>query len=366
MDVNIAFAGDTVPCSISPDKYFAAFTSIVNHSELKDIHKLVFNLKSVLIKTNDIPLETGSSRVFGDKSVFDPTIAHFRDILMCSTANNHFFDYGPAALTRTIEYLDHNEIPNFGSGKNESEASSPYILKHNGVSLGFISICSPRKCVGDHLSVQAANNIALVNDSVPRRISKLKPQVDHIIVICHWGKEFVHYPLPEDVQLARSFIDAGASLVVGHHPHVLQGYERYKNGYIAYSLGNFLFPDQTDPQPLRWNKNEKTGMIIRVAFSKKNISEFSIVPVYLASDNSFSVLTDPTRAITLNKIDRWSKALSRPDYAQFFDREMRLMVIRKLVAGFFRNILHPRKSHFVMLFRMIKQLLLGKRYYVHD
>lgn len=77
--------------------------------------------------------------------------------------------------------------------------------------------------------------------NVGEDVSALKKVVDVVIVNFHWGTERSHYPESYQVALAHSAIDAGADLVVGHHPHVLQGIERYKNGIIAYSLGNFIF-----------------------------------------------------------------------------------------------------------------------------
>lgn len=80
----------------------------------------------------------------------------------------------------------------------------------------------------------------------------------------HWGNEYIHYPSISQIKLAHKIIDAGIDIIIGHHPHVIQPVERYKNGVIFYSLGNFLFD-------MLWSKKVRHGMIAKIKFDKESI-----------------------------------------------------------------------------------------------
>lgn len=137
-------------------------------------------------------------------------------------ANNHVWDYGQVGVEDTIAHLDEAGIYHVGGGVSAEDAKKPVILEMKGKRIGFLGYYFMEGNVGDD-------------------VSALKKAVDVVVVNFHWGTERSHYPESYQVALAHRAIDAGADLVVGHHPHVLQGIERYKNGIIAYSLGNFIF-----------------------------------------------------------------------------------------------------------------------------
>ena len=99
---------------------------------------------------------------------------------------------------------------------------------------------------------------------------------DIVAVSLHWGTENVFYPSPDQIKLARSFIDAGASLVLGHHPHVVQGVEIYKNGLIAYSLGNFQF--EADPRK-SIREETRQSIILSIHLNKNNVESYKMIPV---------------------------------------------------------------------------------------
>lgn len=137
-------------------------------------------------------------------------------------ANNHVWDYGQVGVEDTIAYLDEAGIQHVGAGVTEEEAKKPVILDVKGKSIGFLGYY-------------------FTEGNVEEDVSALKQDVDVVIVNFHWGTERSNLPESYQVDMAHRAIDAGADLVIGHHPHVLQGMERYKNGIIAYSLGNFIF-----------------------------------------------------------------------------------------------------------------------------
>lgn len=137
-------------------------------------------------------------------------------------ANNHVWDYGQVGVEDTIAYLDQAGIYHVGGGLSAEDERKPVILNIKGKNIGFLGYY-------------------FMEGNVEEDVSALKQAADVVIVNFHWGTERSHFPESYQVDLAHRAIDAGADLVIGHHPHVLQGAERYKNGIIAYSLGNFIF-----------------------------------------------------------------------------------------------------------------------------
>lgn len=165
--------------------------------------------------------------------------------IVVGLANNHLLDYGVKGYNETISALDENRIEYFGV-----------------VDKKDYSICMDEKvvviaeCFNDTSPMNEYDNIKILYEEDAKRIcqniKRYKEQKYKVIIYIHWGIEFCRYPLKKQKEIARTFIDNGADCIIGHHPHIVQSYEKYKNKYIFYSLGNFLFADVIS------NKNEKT------------------------------------------------------------------------------------------------------------
>jgi poly-gamma-glutamate capsule biosynthesis protein CapA/YwtB (metallophosphatase superfamily) len=161
-------------------------------------------------------------------------------IRLVTLANNHIFDYGPAGLLDTIHFLDSMGIKHVGAGPNLEAARQPAIFDIKGVRLGFLGYFGS----GVYAATKTRAGVApRARHMIKTDIQKLKEsdKLDYVVVNFHWGKEKALYPEDWRVALAHFAVECGADLVVGHHPHVLQGVEKYKDAIIAYSLGNFLF-----------------------------------------------------------------------------------------------------------------------------
>ncbi len=157
-------------------------------------------------------------------------------------ANNHILDYGQDGLLDTIKALDAKEILHTGAGKNLEEAYRPVIVEKNGIKVAFLGFSHK---VPDNSWKAGKNQPGTTQLYDPKQaiktIEDTRDKADLVVVMAHWGEEKAEKPLEEHRKMARSFIDAGADLIVGTHPHVLQGLEHYQGKWIAYSLGNFLF-----------------------------------------------------------------------------------------------------------------------------
>ncbi len=159
---------------------------------------------------------------------------------LVTVANNHIFDYGPQGLLDTIHFLDSVGIKHVGAGRNLAEARRGVLFDIKGFRIGFLGY------FGSGTSAATSNQAAVAPRSAPMLIKDIQSlkqidKADYVVVNIHWGTEKALYPQEWQIILAHTLVDSGADLVVGHHPHVLQGVEKYKNAVIAYSLGNFLF-----------------------------------------------------------------------------------------------------------------------------
>jgi len=141
-------------------------------------------------------------------------------------SNNHSFDYRQAGFNDTVANFAKAHVPTFYQNK-------PYVTKLQGVQTVIIGDCT---VVGENTT-----QIDGAPQRVLNQIRRYKRPDNIVVVVMHWGSELATIPFPWQQKLGRQFIDAGADAVVGHHPHVVQGIERYQGRYIAYSLGNFAF-----------------------------------------------------------------------------------------------------------------------------
>ncbi len=174
-------------------------------------------------------------------------------------ANNHSRDYGEVSFEDTKKYLDEAQIVWF-------ENLNTRVVDVKGVKVGLVGL-------------YALNGTAEGN--LPKAMEQVKADGAEVIVVqIHWGIEGENYPTAEQVSLAHSAIDSGADLVIGHHPHVLQGVERYKGKMIAYSLGNFCFGGNQNPR-------DKDTMIFRQTFAIKDgevdCSDYMVIPCSISS-----------------------------------------------------------------------------------
>ena len=187
-----------------------------------------------------------------------------------SLANNHMLDFGPnePALTRSL--LQKQGLSTFGAGNDIKEARQPVMLTRNGVRFGFLGYG-----VAHSRAVYAQKTragIAPVSmDCIRDDIRALRDQVDVLIVSLHWGIEYEKMPTRKQRGEAHQIIDWGADMIIGHHPHVMQGIEIYKNKVIAYSLGNFIF-DQ------KGNGTDRSFML-SCRFRGKTLYSAEIIPL---------------------------------------------------------------------------------------
>lgn len=190
---------------------------------------------------------------------------------LLNLANNHSMDYGPNGLSDTLALLNKGGINTFGAGLNEEEAEKPKYIYKNGITIGFLGFSAfPPE---GYFYFKNKPDVAHLNeDKLQSIIKHAKENCDVLIVMFHWGKEFDFFPSEHQKIVAHIACNSGADLVIGHHPHVLQGIEKYNGKYIFYSLGNFIFDRQIP------SGTDETG-ILQFALSQNKIHDVTILPI---------------------------------------------------------------------------------------
>ncbi|MBS1824285.1 MAG: CapA family protein [Acidobacteria bacterium] len=184
-----------------------------------------------------------------------------------STANNHSRDAGPRGIEFTLEHLSKHDIAAVGTVRDADEKHKGVIVERRGTRFGFLAYTFDQRN-GNHpdddMRVAMMDPVGVAAD-----IAALRSNCDVVIVSMHAGVEYQPRPNAEQMRFARAAIDAGATIVAGHHPHVFQPAERYKHGVIFYSLGNLVFDQAERP-------GVKQGAIAEVDFLGDQLAGYLI------------------------------------------------------------------------------------------
>lgn len=196
---------------------------------------------------------------------------------MLSLANNHMLDYGRPALEDTIKNLKNNQIDYVGAGLSGAEAFSMKIKEIKNVKIGFLAYTD----LGfqSWRAEEDETGMAWINegdiDEIKRNIEEQKKKVDILIVSLHSGDEYQADPSAFQEKFARTCIDAGADVILGHHPHVVQRTEQYKKSWVIYSLGNFVFDQFFSPETMK-------GALLEIIIINGKIEEVNAKEVVIS------------------------------------------------------------------------------------
>lgn len=273
--VTISAAGDF---TLGTDENFDYSTSLpARYEEVQDPGYFLQNVKDIFASDDltivnlEGPLTTSEERA--DKQFSFKGDPSYTEILTsgsveaCNLANNHSKDYGIQGYEDTIANVEAAGIKTFGYERTA-------IWETNGVKVGLAGVYE----LAEGMDCQ---------DDMTAAIQSLKDAgADLVIVSFHWGIEKENYPDETQQTLAHAAIDQGADLVLGHHPHVLQGIEKYQGKYIVYSLGNFCFGGNKNP-------SDKDTMIFQQTFTLENgevveDDAINIIPCRISSEDDYN------------------------------------------------------------------------------
>ncbi len=192
------------------------------------------------------------------------------NITAVSLANNHIMDFGSHVLQETLNVLQAHGVKFAGAGMNLNQARQLTIIHDDSLRIGMLAynLTFPEEFWATDTS---AGTCFPFEEFVFKDIQKAKQSVDFLIVSCHWGEELRSTPKPYQIRFAHQVIRKGADLVLGHHPHVIQGIEIYRGKVIAYSLGNFIFSS--------YSKKVKNSMLLEFHITSRNDYDLFIHPL---------------------------------------------------------------------------------------
>lgn len=274
VSITISAAGD---CTLGTDEYFDPSTSLNAYYDSNGPEYFFQNVKSIF-DADDLTIVNMEGTLTEETARQDKTYAfkgpaEYAQILTsggveaANLANNHSHDYGDKSYTDTIETIEAAGIVSFGYDRTA-------VMDVNGIKVGLVGTYELAAGMG-------------CEDEMIANIKAVEEQGAQIVIVSfHWGLERENYPTENQVNLAHSAIDNGADLVLGHHPHVLEGIEVYNGKNIVYSLGNFCFGGNSNP-------SDKDTMIFQQTFTVENgeltaDNVTNIIPCSVSSESGYN------------------------------------------------------------------------------
>jgi len=330
--------GDVAISRDNPVSIFDNVRSLLNSTDVR-----IANFEGVVCGEEVPPapgkVEAGSGGVLRQSTGAEKGFAE-AGFQAVSIANNHMMDHGEEGILQTMELLRGANISYAGGGKNDNEAHQPCFVEHQGLRIALLSYTSvyvpvsfpagPNKpglaVVNAQTAIEASFNLAYQPGSIPRIITWANPEhkermvedirqckkkADVILVAFHWGQtargNARSLKVPMEIapcfvceyqeELGRAAVDAGANLVMGHHPHELEGIEIYNGSLICYSLGNFAFEvSKLKSMNMRIRDLERDSVAVKLRLKPEtNEAQFTLVPVRLTEQGEPRVVP-PTSA----------------------------------------------------------------------
>jgi poly-gamma-glutamate synthesis protein (capsule biosynthesis protein) len=218
-----------------------------------------------------------------------------------NVANNHMMQHGMNAFSDTVNGLGAHGLGVVGLARSGFRTALPYTVSVNDLKVTILGFAFE-----DDKYARGPVAYAFGPDcDIEAEIAQAKEYSDTVICSVHWGVEFVRHPSGGEEELGRRLIDAGATLVLGHHPHVARRIEHYRRGLIAYSLGNFVFD-------MIWSPWLRTGLVLRAELTPSGVERWQTDLVWIGDDYQPSPLSGEERTAARRE---FAALQERPDWA---------------------------------------------------
>lgn len=283
-EVLFSFAGDVM----FSDHYTSAYDQYGISAVADDKMLSAMRDSDLFMLNEEFPFSLQGEAMEDKQYTFrtDPRyVSIFQDlgVDMVSVANNHALDFGMDAFCDTLDTLKQAEISCIGGGYNITEASAPATCEVKGQTFAVFAATRVSPSYDWYATDSQPGMFQTYDPSrLNAAITEADGQYDHVIVFVHWGIERNEYPEDYQRALAKGYIDAGADLVLGCHPHILQGFEYYKDVPIVYSLGNYLF-----------GSRDGDTLLLQAVFSDDGAMEIRLLPCR-RQNGILSAIEDPS------------------------------------------------------------------------
>lgn len=274
-----------------------------------------------------------------------------------NVANNHMMQHGIEAFNDTCDLLRSNGIHPLGIKGSSEYSSCPVILPIKNKKIGFLGYALEHDRYSNNLGYAFGKRESILQD-----VCMLRQDVDLLVVSCHWGLELINRPSLHTISLARCMVDNGVDIILGHHPHVIQGIERYSDKLIVYSLGDFVF-DLANPEC-------NQSIILGINYDGKKIN-CTAYPIRINNRFQPYLLTGEERDRGIKKVNELSDKIP-PDIhditdeviAEYYREYSRLIkrdkvyTIIKLIANIGK--IEQRKLYMMVISKLKAKLGIGK------
>ena len=258
--------------------------------------------------------QAGAPRQGGDSFAADPRVVRSLraagfDVL--SLANNHVGDFGSRSLVQTVRRLRAGDLATFGAGADAQQARTPAVVERDGARFGFVGF----NAIGETPTAGPAQPGAVSVGMPPRTgpldvaalqrferaVRRLDRAVDVVVAMPHWGTQYTNRPEPVQRLVARRLVRAGADVVVGGHPHWLQGMEMVRGRLVAHSLGNFVFD-------MDFMRRTMEGAVLELTFWGSELKAVELVPYVMDAEYAPRVVTGARATSVLETLRETSGA----------------------------------------------------------
>ncbi len=313
-------------------------------------------------------LETPLCSATGERSLFraDPAMAEALStagFTILSLANNHILEYGPEGLRQSMAHLGPHGIKILGAGTSQEEARKPVVIERNGLRVAFVGLGrtlqgQPDPDLPGFVEWEEARAIEMIREA--------RRQADVVVVSIHIGLMWVDYPKPAFKEAADHMLGAGASVILMHHAHVLQGFHAVGGRLVVYNLGNFvadIYEGETGVTPVP--DLQRQSAIFRIDLDRGGVARVEAVPIIADDEFRVQIAPDPVATSILERLERISVAIGNGSYHEAFARQRAALTTGNTLAWLvvhlrrgnwkelFGNVGRARPEHLVMLGRYL-------------
>jgi poly-gamma-glutamate synthesis protein (capsule biosynthesis protein) len=261
---------------------------------------------------SDFPPKTGCIKTFvlvGSSNNADAMAAAGFDVM--SVATNHIKNCGVStcgdqAFFDTMDNLQRVGILAVGAGNNIHEAMQPVVVEKNGIRFGFVSLgeIESRAFATDESPGIAPlpQDFDLAEENLRTAINGAREVSDLVIVMPHWGSDYSDHPNYRQLFFDQVAVDAGADLVIGNHPHWIQGMKEFEGVPVFYSLGSFVF-DQD------WSVKTQQGIVVVITFQGKALIDYEVIPVHINGNGHVQIAASPEAEEIIGRFEELSEKL---------------------------------------------------------
>lgn len=284
--IRILFAGDYLNSSGNEDFPSEELKNIISTADIA-----ICNFEGPIDHAGKKPIKKAGPHIYHHKdSVKFLKKAGFNIV---SIANNHIYDFGQLGLYVTIEELNRNDIRYVGAGLDFEKVYKPLMIEMNGIKIGFIAGCENEfGCLYEYK--ERGGYAWLLHPIISDNIDKLRQECDFVVLIAHAGVEDVKIPIKEWRNLYKYYRYKGVDLIVGHHPHVPQGYDEVRGKAIFYSLGDFYFDGHCGA-----NYDESFSVLVDFYIDNKGLKYFEYSLIYHKKNNDGKIINVQENEVSL-------------------------------------------------------------------